>query len=113
MRVHVTQLGEAGQVGRAGVVLVEQADASYSTQSEESPIGPSVGEISAWIMILRPPSSSTTSSFFVLMKLRKPSSRNSSSSSLVGYSGSSTAAFFDTYRFRFSASKWSRCRCET
>ena len=45
-------------VGRASFWLSSRTP-SYSTQSDESPIGPSVGLVSAWIMIFRPPSSST------------------------------------------------------
>ncbi len=78
---------------------------SCSTHSDESPIGPSVGEVSAWIMTLRPPSSVCTSFDLVLKKLVKPSSRSSSSSWLVGNSGSRTVAFLLTNRFRCSASK--------
>ena len=48
-------------VGRASFWLSSRTP-SYSTHSDESPIGPSVGLVSAWIMIFRPPSSSCTSS---------------------------------------------------
>jgi hypothetical protein len=99
-------------LGRASFWLSSRTP-SYSTHSDESPIGPSVGEVSAWIITFRPPSSSSTSLVFVSMKLVKPSSRSWSSSSLVGYSGSSTVAFLETKRLRCSASKWSRCRWET
>jgi hypothetical protein len=77
----------------------------YSTHSDESPIGPSVGLVNAWIMTLRPPSSVSTSSVLVSMKCSNPSASSWSRNSDVGYSGSSTAAFFDTYLRRCSASK--------
>ena len=53
------------------------------THSDESPIGPSVGEVSDWIMICRP-STSTTSPDSGVTNEVKPHSRSRSSSSLVG-----------------------------
>src|SRR5256885_11936297 len=64
--------------GRASFWLSTRTP-SYSTHSDESPIGPSVGLVSAWIMIRSPPPSSCTSSLTVLRKLVKPSSRSWSS----------------------------------
>ena len=60
-------------VGRASFWLRTRIP-SYSTHSDESPIGPSVGEVSAWIMTFRPPSSSITSSETVSRNCVKPSS---------------------------------------
>ena len=97
--------------GRASFWLSTPVPPSY-THSDESPIGPSVGEISDWIITCSP-STSTSSPFSGLTNEVNPQSRSASSSSVVGNSGSSTVAFFDTCLRRCSGSKWSRCRWET
>jgi hypothetical protein len=100
-------------VGRASFWLSRRVPSASWTHSEESPMGPSVGLVSAWIMTLTPPGSSTISSDTVLMNLWKPRARSSDSSSAVGYSGSRTVVSLLMCSVRFSSSKWSRCRCET
>ncbi len=83
-----------------------------SSDSAESPMGPSPGPLSAVIMMRRP-SRSTGTEFRVRRKRLNPSARSSLSSSSVTKPGSSTVMSLRTFWRRFSGSKWSLCRWET
>ena len=102
------------EVGRAAVVLVDDADVAVAdTTSAESPPGPSVMLVSTWIATVSPSRSSSSPS---MVRMRFPETRARAavrSSSRVGYPGISTPMSRGRCSRSHGSSKWSPWRWET